>query len=86
MLTPSCPRRRCAALEDSVYFRKPLTYAFISPLIYIAEDSLSWRWSSHRGGCRGPQATRRTWAWPLGPRVCPGALALAYFQLVDTSS
>jgi uncharacterized membrane protein len=73
------------ALEDSVYFRKPLTYAFISPLIYIAEGLFvlalvvaSW-WVVRVLKARG-----RAWgavAWTLA--FAPGALALAYFQLVD---
>lgn len=87
MLTPFLLLGGAArALEDSVYFAKPLTYAFISPIIYVAEGLLvialvvaSW-WVVRVLRTRG-----RSWglaAWSAA--FAPGALALAYFQLIDT--
>lgn len=86
MLTPFLVLGGAArALEDSLYFGKPLAYAFISPIIYIAEGLLvlllvvaSW-WVARQakgGGAWGPLAWSAAFA--------PGAAALVYLQMVDT--
>lgn len=86
MLTPFLVLGGAArALEDSQYFHKPLAYAFISPLIYLAEGLLvlllvvaSW-WVARTFKSGGPRAAGLAWACAFAP----GAAALAWLQLGD---
>ncbi len=87
MLTPFLVLGGAArALEDAEYFSAPLAYAFISPLIYLAEGLFvlllvvaSWwvaRTHKERGAAWGAAAWSAAFA--------PGALALAYFHMSGT--
>ncbi len=86
MLTPFLVLGGAArALEDAQYFHKPLVYAFISPIIYLAEGLLvlllvvaSW-WVARTFKARGPRAAGLAWA----AAFTPGAAALAWLQLGD---
>lgn len=83
MLTPFLVLGGAArALEDSQYFSKPVSYAFISPLIYIAEGLFvlalvvaSW-WVA-RARARGGVG-RGLAAWSAA--FAPGAAALVWFH------
>jgi uncharacterized membrane protein/transcription antitermination factor NusG len=87
MLTPFLILGGAArALEDAQYFGKPLTFAFISPIIYVAEGLLvvllvvsSW-WVVREQKDHGP--ARGALAWSAA--FAPGAATLLYFQAVDT--
>jgi uncharacterized membrane protein len=87
MLTPFLVLGGAArALEDAQYFGKPLTFAFISPIIYIAEGLLvlllvvaSW-WVVREQKEHGP--ARGALAWSAA--FAPGAAVLLYFQAFDT--
>jgi uncharacterized membrane protein len=84
MLTPFLVLGGAArALEDAQYFSKPLSYAFISPLIYIAEGLFvlalvvaSW-WVVRARASGG--LGRGVAAWTAA--FLPGAAALALFHL-----
>lgn len=73
------------ALEDALYFREPAVYAFISPIIYVAEGFLvlafvvsAW-WVARAGAAGGP--ARGVAAWCAA--FAPGAVAL--FLLASAS-
>lgn len=86
MLTPFLVLGGAArALEDSNYFRQPLSFAFISPIIYIAEGLLvlalvvaSW-WVARVAAARGTAWGGAAWS----AAFAPGAGALLYFHVFD---
>jgi uncharacterized membrane protein len=79
MLTPFIVLGGAArALEDALYFKEPAVFAFISPLIYVAEGFLvlalvvSAAWVATTAAAKGPQ--RGVAAWVVA--FAPGAAAL----------
>ncbi len=87
MLTPFLVLGGAArALEDAQYFSKPVSYAFISPLIYIAEGLFVLAlvvasWWVVRARAQGGVG-RAVAAWSAA--FLPGAAALALFHLLPS--
>jgi uncharacterized membrane protein len=86
MLTPFLVLGGAArALEDAVYFRQPLTFAFISPIIYVTEALFvlalvvaSW-WVARVVARRGPAWGGLAWS----AAFAPGAAALMFLAVLD---